>query len=102
MEHALASYVRGQALLSLIIGASAGFGLWVLAALGLLPHAQQYALLFGAWVAVTEVIPYLGPWLGAIPPLVYALVVHPISARLGGAALPRRSIRSRGTSSCRT
>src|SRR5205823_6077001 len=24
--------------------------------------------------------PYLGPWLGAVPPLVYALVVHPISA----------------------
>ena len=80
MEHALASYVRGQALLSLIIGASAGFGLWVLAALGLLPHAQQYALLFGVVVAITEVIPYLGPWLGAIPPLAYALVVHPISA----------------------
>ena len=25
-------------------------------------------------------IPYLGPWLGAIPPFIYALVVHPISA----------------------
>jgi predicted PurR-regulated permease PerM len=80
VEHALVSYVRGQALLSLIIGASAGVGLWLLAATGLLPHAQQYALLFGAWVAVTEVIPYLGPWLGSIPPLAYALVVHPISA----------------------
>jgi predicted PurR-regulated permease PerM len=80
MEHALASYVRGQIALSLIIGTSAGFGLWLLAVIGLLPHAEQYALLFGAWVAVTEVIPYLGPWLGAIPPLVYALVVHPISA----------------------
>ena len=80
LEMALASYVRGQAALSLIIGASAGIGLWILAAVGLLPHAQQYALLFGAWVAVTEVIPYLGPWLGAIPPFVYALVVHPISA----------------------
>ena len=80
IEHALASYVRGQAALSLIIGTSAGFGLWLLSVVGLLPHAQQYALLFGAWVAVTEVIPYLGPWLGAIPPLVYALVVHPISA----------------------
>jgi predicted PurR-regulated permease PerM len=80
IEHALVSYVRGQALLSLIIGATAGIGLWVLAATGLLPHAQQYALLFGAWVALTEVIPYLGPWLGAIPPFVYALVVHPVSA----------------------
>jgi predicted PurR-regulated permease PerM len=72
--------VRGQAALSLIIGASAGIGLWVLAALGLLPHGQQYALLFGAWVAVTEIIPYLGPWLGAVPAVIYAVVVHPISA----------------------
>jgi predicted PurR-regulated permease PerM len=80
IEHALVSYVRGQVALSLIIGASAGIGLWVLSAVGLLPHGQQYALLFGAWVAVTEVIPYLGPWLGAIPPTIYALVVHPLSA----------------------
>jgi predicted PurR-regulated permease PerM len=80
MERSLASYVRGQVALSLIIGTSAGIGLWALAAVGLLPHAQQYALLFGAWVALTEVIPYLGPWLGSIPPLAYALVVHPISA----------------------
>jgi len=80
IERSLASYVRGQALLSLIIGTSAGVGLWALAAAGLLPHAQQYALLFGAMVAVTEIIPYLGPWLGAIPPFLYALVVHPVSA----------------------
>jgi predicted PurR-regulated permease PerM len=80
IEHALASYVRGQAALSLIIGTSAGIGLWLLAVAGLLPHGQQYALLFGGWVAVTEIIPYLGPWLGAIPPFLYALVVHPLSA----------------------
>jgi predicted PurR-regulated permease PerM len=80
METALVSYVRGQAALSLIIGTSVGIGLWALAAAGLLPHGQQYALLFGAWVAVTEVIPYLGPWLGAIPAVIYALVVHPLSA----------------------
>jgi predicted PurR-regulated permease PerM len=80
IEHALAAYVRGQVALSLIIGTSAGVGLWTLGALGLLPHGQQYALLFGAWVAITEIIPYLGPWLGAIPPTIYALVVHPISA----------------------
>jgi predicted PurR-regulated permease PerM len=80
VEHSLASYVRGQAALSLIIGASVGLGLWIFAAVGLLPHGQQYALLFGAWVAVTEIIPYLGPWLGSIPPFLYALVVHPLSA----------------------
>ena len=80
MEHALISYVRGQVLLSLIIGVSAGLGIWILGATGLLPGADAYALLFGGWVALTEVLPYLGPWLGAIPPVIYALVVHPFSA----------------------
>ncbi len=79
MEHALVSYIRGQILLSLIIGATAGIGLWILGVTGLLPGADNYALLFGAWVAFTEVLPYLGPWLGAIPPAIYALVVHPFS-----------------------
>ena len=80
MEHSLFSYVRGQALLSLIIGASAGIGLYVFGAVGLLPNGRHYALVFGSWVAVTEVLPYLGPWLGAVPALLYALVVHPVSA----------------------
>jgi predicted PurR-regulated permease PerM len=80
VEHSLASYVRGQLLLSLIIGTSAGFGLYVLGVTGLLPGGDRYALVFGGWVAVTEVLPYVGPWLGAVPPIVYALVVDPISA----------------------
>ena len=80
MERAVAGYVRGQVLLSLIIGTSAGIGMWVLGTVGLVPGADKYAVLFGAWVAVMELIPYLGPWLGAIPPIIYALVVHPISA----------------------
>src|SRR5437867_3183193 len=80
MERSLTSYVKGQALVSLIIGTSAGVGLWLFGVLGWLPHGQKYALLFGACVAITELIPYLGPWLGSIPPVVYAVVVHPISA----------------------
>src|SRR5436190_7243062 len=80
VEHALAAYVRGQLLLSLIIGTSAGVGIYLLGFLGLMPGGEKYALLFGGWVAVTEVIPYVGPWLGAIPPFLYALVMHPISA----------------------
>jgi predicted PurR-regulated permease PerM len=80
MEHSLVSYVKGQALVSLIIGTSAGVGLWVLGAIGALPNGEKYALVFGAWVAITELIPYLGPWLGAIPPLLYAFVVHPLAA----------------------
>jgi predicted PurR-regulated permease PerM len=80
IEQALVGYVKGQALLSLIIGVSAGLGLWLLGTLGLGPGLTKYAVLFGAWVAFTELIPYLGPWLGAVPPFIYELVVHPISA----------------------
>jgi predicted PurR-regulated permease PerM len=80
MEQALASYVKGQLALSLIIGTSAGFGLWVLGLVGLMPNGGKYALLFGVWVGITELIPYVGPWLGAAPPVVYALVLHPLSA----------------------
>ncbi|MEK6274817.1 MAG: AI-2E family transporter [Actinomycetota bacterium] len=79
MEHAVAGYVRGQLLLSAIIGSSAGVGLWLLGTLGWAPGADRYAVLFGAWVGVTELIPYLGPWLGGIVPIAYALVVDPLS-----------------------
>ncbi|HKI22971.1 MAG TPA: AI-2E family transporter [Gaiellaceae bacterium] len=80
IESALAGYVRGQVLLSLIIGVSAGVGLWVLGTLGWAEGMDQYALLFAAWVGFMELIPYLGPWLGAIPPVTYALIVDPVSA----------------------
>jgi predicted PurR-regulated permease PerM len=67
-------------LVSLIIGASAGVGLWLIGTLGWAKGQDDYALLFGSWVAVAELIPYLGPWLGAIPPVIYALIVDPFSA----------------------
>jgi predicted PurR-regulated permease PerM len=59
---------------------SAGFGLWMLGVVGLVPNGDRYALLFGVWAGVTELIPYIGPWLGAVPPVVYALVQDPLSA----------------------
>jgi predicted PurR-regulated permease PerM len=80
MEHAVVRYVRGQMLLSLIIGASAGLGLWILGATGAVPGIDHYALILGVWVGIAELIPYVGPWLGAIPAVLYALVQHPISA----------------------
>ena len=80
MEQAVASYVKGQFLLSLIIGVSVGLGLYLLGVVGLFPNGEKYAAAFGAWAAVTELIPYIGPWLGAIPPVLYALVQHPLSA----------------------
>jgi predicted PurR-regulated permease PerM len=80
IERALAGYVRGQLILSTVIGLSAGIGMWVLGRTGLVPGADRYALLFGVWTAVIEVIPYIGPWLSAVPPTIYALVVDPVSA----------------------
>jgi predicted PurR-regulated permease PerM len=80
VEHSLVAYVKGQLLLSAIIGTSAGVGLWLLGLTGLLPGGETYAVLFGLFVAATELIPYLGPWLGALPPFFYALAVHPVAA----------------------
>jgi predicted PurR-regulated permease PerM len=80
MEQAVASYVKGQLLLSLIIGVSVGLGLWILGTIGIVPNGGKYAAAFGAWAAFTELIPYIGPWLGAIPPVLYALVQDPLSA----------------------
>jgi predicted PurR-regulated permease PerM len=80
IERSLAGYVKGQFLLSVIMGTSAGLGLWLLGTLGWGPGLAKYAVLFGAWVAFTELIPYLGPWLGAVPPFIYELIVHPVSA----------------------
>jgi predicted PurR-regulated permease PerM len=78
IESALWGYVRGQAILSTVIGGSAGVGMWILGETGLVAGAQEYALLFGLWTAFIEVIPYIGPWLSAVPPLIFALFVDPI------------------------
>jgi predicted PurR-regulated permease PerM len=79
IESALWGYVKGQAILSTVIGTSAGVGMWILGETGLVEGAQEYALLFGLWTAFIEVIPYIGPWLSAVPPAIYALFVDPIS-----------------------
>jgi predicted PurR-regulated permease PerM len=78
IERALWGYVKGQAILSIVIGTSAGVGMWILGTTGLVEGAERYALLFGLWTAFIEVIPYIGPWLSAVPPAIYALVVDPI------------------------
>jgi predicted PurR-regulated permease PerM len=78
IERALWGYVKGQAILSVVIGTSAGVGMWILGTAGLVDGAERYAVLFGLWTAFIEVIPYIGPWLSAVPPAVYALVVDPV------------------------
>jgi putative heme transporter len=73
IQRAVSGYVRGQLLFSLIMGTSAGVTLWVLGSLGIFPDGKTYALFFGAWYAFAELIPYVGPAIGAGPPVLIAL-----------------------------
>jgi predicted PurR-regulated permease PerM len=49
---------------------------------GLYLLGVPYALLLGTWVSLTAVIPYLGAWLGAIPAVIVAFTVSPVTALL--------------------
>ena len=77
---AVAGYVRGQLLFSFVMGAGAGIGLWIFGVLGIFPDGKTYALAFGVWFGLMELVPYVGPFLGAVPPLLVALFQDPITA----------------------
>jgi predicted PurR-regulated permease PerM len=74
LEHSLSRYLAGAALSLAIQG---GLSALALRALGV-----PYPLLLGAWVSVTALIPNLGAFLGAIPAVVLALFVSPLTAVL--------------------
>jgi predicted PurR-regulated permease PerM len=77
---AVTGYVRGQLLFSLVMGAGAGIGLWIFGVVGIFPDGKTYALAFGVWFGLMELIPYVGPFLGAVPPLLVALFQDPLTA----------------------
>ena len=68
VEQTLIKYLRGQLLLCLIMGVIG----WAI----MFFTVRDYALLIGAWVGVTELIPVLGAFLGAIPAVAIALLVQ--------------------------
>jgi predicted PurR-regulated permease PerM len=81
IQSAVFGYVRGQILFSLIMGTSSGVLLWVLGSVGIFPDGRTYALAFGGWFAFAELIPYVGPAIGAFPPVILAAFSgHPIDA----------------------
>ncbi|GAB6929417.1 AI-2E family transporter [Paenibacillus sp. JCM 10914] len=67
IDTALGNYVRGQFLVCLIIG--------VFAYVGYIIIGMPYALLLASIVAVFNIIPYLGPFLGAAPALIMASTI---------------------------
>jgi predicted PurR-regulated permease PerM len=73
IQRAVFGYVRGQLLFSLIMGTSAGVLLWVLGSLDIFPDGKTYALFFGIWYGIAELIPYVGPAIGAAPPVLISL-----------------------------
>jgi predicted PurR-regulated permease PerM len=77
---AVAGYVRGQLLFSFAMGAGAGVGLWIFGVTGIFPDGKTYALAFGVFFGLMELVPYVGPFLGAAPPLLVALFQDPLTA----------------------
>ncbi len=67
IDQALGSYIRGQFLVCVIVG--------LLAYAGYLLIGMPYALLLASVVAVTNIIPYMGPFIGAAPAILVASTV---------------------------
>ena len=63
------AYIRGQLILGVMVGTMVFFGLWFLG----VPFAPVLGLVAG----ITELIPVIGPWLGAIPGLLVVLATAP-------------------------
>jgi predicted PurR-regulated permease PerM len=80
IQKAVGGYLRGQLLFSLAMGTGAGVGLYVLGRTGVFPDGETYAFAFGAWFGLMELIPFVGPFLGALPPLLVALFQDPLTA----------------------
>ncbi len=80
IQQSVSSYVRGQFLFSVVMGTTAGVALYVFGVLGIFPPGKTYAVAFGAFFGVMEFVPYIGPFLGALPPILVALFTDPITA----------------------
>lgn len=72
VDEALGNYIRGQLLVAFLVG--------VLAYVGYLIIKMPYGVLLALIVAVTNIIPYVGPFIGAAPAILLAFTVSPMMA----------------------
>ena len=79
-QRAVAGYVRGQLLFSLIMGTSVGLALWIFGMTGVFPDGSRYTLTFAVFYGLAEFIPYVGPIIGPAPAVIVALLDDPFSA----------------------
>ena len=63
-------WLRGQLLLGVIVGVMVYIPLKIL--------GVQYALVLAVLAGVTELIPFVGPWIGAVPGILIAFLQSPI------------------------
>ena len=68
-DHVVSRYIRSQLLLGLIVGTTVGIALTVM--------GIQLSLGLGLWAGITEMIPIIGPWLGAAAGLVIVAATDP-------------------------
>jgi len=80
VQRAVSHYVQGQLLFSLIMGATAGVSLYVFGLIGIFPDGRKYAVVFAVFFGLMELVPYIGPFLGSLPPILVALLTDPITA----------------------
>lgn len=64
--YSLSRYLAGLGFVLIVQGVVSAVALSIL--------GVRYAILLGAWVSLTAIIPYIGAWLGAIPAVALALV----------------------------
>jgi predicted PurR-regulated permease PerM len=72
IDDVLSAYIRGQLLLVLFVGGMATVALLII--------GVPFALVLGVIAGIFEVLPYVGPILGAIPAILVALLSDPVSA----------------------
>ena len=74
MQEKIGRWLRGQLLLSLAI--------FIISFIGLSILHIKYALVLALFAGVTELIPYLGPFIGAVPAVFIAFTQSPMMALL--------------------
>jgi predicted PurR-regulated permease PerM len=67
IDEALGSYIRGQFLVCIVVGILAYIGYWFI--------DLPYPLLMASFVALMNIIPYVGPFIGAAPALLLASTI---------------------------
>src|SRR5205085_5246651 len=80
VQRAVAGYVRGQLLFSIAMGTGAGLGLLIYGKLGIFDLGDDYALAFGIFFGLMELVPFIGPILGALATVIVALFQYPLIA----------------------